>query len=500
MFLTVNWVITYTYIRPSAFVLYWALLRLHLTLISLLPIARSTAISNSSGDNSQQNHRTSIQNRSGSMRSLMLSYPPKPLMILIIMVLTSISSTSTVIVSAKEAQVWKPRIDDSSSSELFEIAHEIEVVAPSQFPKPTWLLHDPDVVVVAEPTIGKHRPEKDVVMAYAEGYALPYYMCFIETLRATGFDGDIVMAIADYSLLESNVLDYLKTQEHVVIYIHRLACYESDGVTPSERIMKRGALDIFQMCLLNDIYGWKDVDGNVIRKAKDPRIGRVVATLRYEWYWIWAQYYNPNVWIMLVDARDSFFQTDPFAGLPRNQDGLLYFFGENAEATSLGKSTKNRNWILRSYGEQTLDALRNKPTICSGSTMGEQMAIETYLRAMVNEWDETDIKMTGADQGFHNYLYYSGKLANSANISKLVVWEQGKGIINNLGALRTKEFSEWGFYNPDTHEVYNWDGTLSPVAHQWDRDKNLHTYYQQTRFSQWKRDFENTLKVAEKDQ
>jgi hypothetical protein len=254
------------------------------------------------------------------------------------------------------------------------------------------------------------------------------------------------------------------------------------------------------MCLLNDIYGWKDVDGNVIRKAKDPRIGRVVATLRYEWYWIWAQYYNPNVWIMLVDARDSFFQTDPFAGLPRNQDGLLYFFGENAEATSLGKSTKNRNWILRSYGEQTLDALRNKPTICSGSTMGEQMAIETYLRAMVNEWDETDIKMTGADQGFHNYLYYSGKLANSANISKLVVWEQGKGIINNLGALRTKEFSEWGFYNPDTHEVYNWDGTLSPVAHQWDRDKNLHTYYQQTRFSQWKRDFENTLKAAEKEQ
>jgi hypothetical protein len=188
---------------------------------------------NSSGKNSQQNHRTSIQNRSGSMRSLMLSYPPKPLTILIIMVSTSISSTSTVFVSAKEAQAWKPRIDDSSSSELFEIAHEIEVVAPSQFPKPTWLLHDPDVVVVAEPTIGKHRPDKDVVMAYAEGYALPYYMCFIETLRATGFDGDIVMAIADYSLLESNVLDYLKTQEHVVIYIHRLAVrtyHEAGGV------------------------------------------------------------------------------------------------------------------------------------------------------------------------------------------------------------------------------------------------------------------------------
>lgn len=419
----------------------------------------------------------------------------------LMMTMSSISSSSSsMFVSANEKKEWKPRIDESSSSELFEIAHEIEVMAPSQFPKPTWLLHDPDVVVVAEPTFGKHRPDKDIVMAYAEGYSLPYYMCFIETLRATGFDGDIVMAIADYSLLEKYVLDYLKAQEHVVVYVHRLACYESDGVTPSERIMKRGSLDIFQMCHLHDIYGWKDEKGNVIKKAKDPRIGRVVATLRYEWYWIWAQYYNPNAWIMLVDARDSFFQTNPFVDLPRNQNGLLYFFGENAEATRLGKSTKNRNWILRSYGEETLQALRDKPTICSGSTMGEQKAIETYLRAMVNEWDETDIKMTGADQGFHNYLYYSGKLARSDSISKLVVWEQGKGIINNLGALRTKAFSEWGFYNPDTHQVYNWDGTLSPVAHQWDRDKHLHTYYQSTRFNEWKDEFMKGLPGTRKEE
>jgi hypothetical protein len=129
--------------------------------------------------------------------------------------------------------------------------------------------------------------------------------------------------------------------------------------------------------------------------------------------------------------------------------------------------------------------MSQKPTICSGSTMGEQGAIETYLRALVNEWDETDIKMTGADQGFHNYLYYSGKLANSDTISKLVVWEQGKGIINNLGALRTKTFAEWGFYNEKTYEVHNWDGTLSPVVHQWDRDKHLHAHYVRDLFKKW---------------
>jgi hypothetical protein len=381
---------------------------------------------------------------------------------------------------------WKPIIDDSSASELFEIAHEIEVVAPSHFPKPTRLLNDSHVEVVVEPTFGAHRPDQDVVMAYAEGYTLHYYMMFIETLRKTGFDGDVVLAVAHYSLLAEHVLEYLQSQSNVIVYIHELHCYGPDQVTVGPRLMKRGSLDVFQMCLLDNVYGWKDAKtGDVTRTAKDPRIGRVVATLRYEWYWIWAQHYNENAWIMLLDARDSFFQTNPFVGLPRNQGGLLYFFGENSRATRLGKSTKNMNWLRRSYGEETLNAMRLKPTICSGSTMGEQVAIETYLRAMVNEWDETDIKMTGADQGFHNYLYYTGKLTNSDTISKLVVWEQGKGIINNLGALRTKTFAEWGFYNEKTHEVYNWDGTLSPVAHQWDRDKHLHTYYMRELFPKW---------------
>jgi hypothetical protein len=126
--------------------------------------------------------------------------------------------------------------------------------------------------------------------------------------------------------------------------------------------------------------------------------------------------------------------------------------------------------------------------------MGEMVAIETYLRAMVNEWDETDIKMTGADQGFHNYLYYSGKLSGVDSISKLVVWEQGKGIINNLGALRTKKFSEWGFYNNETAEVFNWDGTLSPVAHQYDRDAHLHNHVVRGLFKKWIKEYAATQK------
>lgn len=70
--------------------------------------------------------------------------------------------------------------------------------------------------------------------------------------------------------------------------------------------------------------------------------------------------------------------------------------------------------------------------------MGEQIALETYLRAMVSESDETQVKLMGADQGFHNYLHYSNKLANAETIGNVTVFGQGLGTMNNLGAMRTK--------------------------------------------------------------
>lgn len=252
---------------------------------------------------------------------------------------------------------------------------------------------------------------------------------------------------------------------------------------PAPRRITQGDLDIFQMCQLNHVYGWKaENNGTVTQTAPDPREARVVATLRYEWYWIWLQHYNPNAWVMVLDARDSFFQSNPFADLPRQSDrqtpqGRLYFFGENMNATRLGKSTKNANWLRNGYGNQVIASLRDKPTICSGGTMGEVVALEQYLRALINEKDETVIRMTGADQGFHNYLYYSSKLHNAKAISSLSVWDQGRGIINNLGALRVRTLSEWGIFNVTTGTVTNWDGRSSPVFHQWDRDRELSRYF-----------------------
>lgn len=308
-------------------------------------------------------------------------------------------------------------VKETSDAHLFEPSAAIRVSAPTVFPKPTDKImnidqhHRPDEVKpMIRPVLGRHRAHCDAILAYAEGYPLPVYMMFLETLRATGFTGDVVLAIADASIVREQVIPYLTTlalatdavaddgQMHVVVYQLAMDCDSIDGKVGRNILPRSGDTDAFQMCRLNHVYGWDD--GTM---APDPRLGRVVATLRYEWYWIWSLRYQANSWLLLLDSRDSFFQSNPFADLPRTvldpeggmTEGLLYFFGENASATRLGISTKNRRWISVGYGERTMEAIQEKPTICSGSTMGERIAIETYLRAMVNEHDEANVRMTG---------------------------------------------------------------------------------------------------------
>lgn len=171
-----------------------------------------------------------------------------------------------------------------------------------------------------------------------------------------------------------------------------------------------------------------------------------------------------------------------------------FFSQENADAVRIGTSDYNRKWLTTAYGRKAIEPFLEEPVICSGSTIGNQDAIETYLRAMVAEYDATLCKQKGCDQGFHNYLYYSKKLdpagGGAEGISSLTVHEQGRGIINNLGALRTKPLREWGMYDPERALVLNWDGSTSRVAHQMDRDKEVNAMIKLR-----KKEFEQKLKT-----
>jgi hypothetical protein len=170
--------------------------------------------------------------------------------------------TTTCLISISDAIIVKEAEDDESekqaaaatsiaSAALFEPVDAIRVSAPTHFPKPTRKFNDDTVQVIVEPTFGgPHRPDHDAIFAYAEGYRLPYYMMFMETLTATGYTGDVVLAIAEERIIKEDVVDYLKTfaqgdstKPHAVVYQIPLEC-EGDPAGDTRRtITQHGETD-----------------------------------------------------------------------------------------------------------------------------------------------------------------------------------------------------------------------------------------------------------------
>ena len=156
-------------------------------------------------------------------------------------------------------------------------------------------------------------------------------------------------------------------------------------------------------------------------------------------------------------------------------DGVQHLYEENATpssaAANLLKSKYNSRWIRGAYGQSTLSQMKDRPVICSGSTIGDAVAIEAYLCAMVAQFDTTQCKQVGCDQGMHNYLYYSSSLEGVEGIGEVITYKQGEGVVNNLAAMRNSPLRQQGVLVDD--KVINWDKSISAVAHQYDRDKEL---------------------------
>mmetsp|Transcript_22978 Transcript_22978/g.52621 ORF Transcript_22978/g.52621 Transcript_22978/m.52621 type:complete len:663 (-) Transcript_22978:424-2412(-) len=327
-----------------------------------------------------------------------------------------------------------------------------------------------DIVISLKPSLGLHTSSADALFSMAEGYTAKEYHRFIETARRSGFEGDIVFSVSTSDKLGKTTAEYLESaaaEGGVVVYHVPWKCSKRSGEEASS------ALGGMALCSVDGLFGSKKYG----EALQDIRTGRPVATARYELYWAWSQAYKPSSRIMLVDFRDTFFQEDPFRDMPKKskndiKEGAIHLYLENFEAVGLSRSTYNKGWITQAYGKAIMEEIGDPPVICSGSTAGDNVAINTYLRAMVVEYDKTQCKAKGCDQGFHNYLFRKNVLVNAQGINEIIMHEQGKGAVNNLSAMRIKTLKEWGVLK-DNGKVYNWDGSLSPVVHQYDRDKEL---------------------------
>ncbi len=227
--------------------------------------------------------------------------------------------------------VRKEYEDKFKAGELKEISsgssqHEEKPVSEAEFASPA----PKGTHVILKPTFGAHRHHVDAIFGLAEGYDIRIYLLFIESLKDTGFNGDLVLSVSAIGSLKDGVEDYLRSFQldegeeglNVVVYTVTWDCYDGSG---NKAV---GAKEGMRMCELVGMYG-NDTDNEAI---KDPREARPVATARFELYWAWSQYYDTHNWIMLIDTRDAHFQLNPFAVVDHTDtdenkdDGLLYFF------------------------------------------------------------------------------------------------------------------------------------------------------------------------------
>jgi len=328
--------------------------------------------------------------------------------------------------------------------------------------------------IAQNPIYGKHRCEKNAVMAFASGYQLPQLIHFITSLWKTGYDGDLVIGVGTNLTQETrSYLEYhARNRAGLVVYEIPLSCQRKNSWQ---------VLD-----LLEQTNATKTKGTAIWTPVLDARPFRRVSVVRYEYYWAWTNRYSSESLIFLADARDVYFQRDPMQAIlhsfktPVVNNGTLVFF---EEASKISESRANRKWIEKTYSSEVRKAMEDKMVICSGTTLGSQPAIESYARAMVHEFDQTKCKRcaTKHDQCFHNYLIHQNRLvgANGGRISNVVVHAQGEGgIVNTVGLVSQnhdgKSLQELGLVKAETREILENDlQTISAVVHMYDRDVSM---------------------------
>ncbi len=189
---------------------------------------------------------------------------------------------------------------------------EIDIPPPS-------ILASPDAITVLKPTLGKHRNNQDAVFAIGDGLQLSDFVLFVVSLRNTGFDGDIVISTWNRKYLEDGIWDFLEynSKYGVVVY---------EGVIIADKTQHSGnsnSSDIDPLELqnihlhemnhtkvwLHGLYGKQSANGdskNLIHL--DPRVSRSIGIARFELYWVWSLHYNTQSRILLIDAKDTYFQ------------------------------------------------------------------------------------------------------------------------------------------------------------------------------------------------
>ncbi|KAL3763446.1 hypothetical protein ACHAW5_010236 [Stephanodiscus triporus] len=316
------------------------------------------------------------------------------------------------------------------------------------------------------------RSSHSAVLAMATNLNLNDYQIFVGSLRATGYDGHIILGIRPDT--SSDIIEYLEMQ-NVTMY----RFYKADKCTYDGYLNNEGKP--------LDMTNWQ-----CPKEYPDYKITHARFVLYKDWL-VGCEGCTDG--IMLTDARDSFFQADPFQTAVKL--GLQYpilVFEEIVDCptglTCDEPRLDNTHWLtdfpVKVRGSSANDDgnelllfyfyilpfffasfLIKIAAIIHGSTMGSREGILEYLTAMREEFDywksreECRIDIIGDDQSIHNYLYYTNRLKNARAVPHRtgpihVVGYQAARIDEKLGGKDAKkEDDAWQRWLPEEYGLIN---------------------------------------------
>ena len=317
---------------------------------------------------------------------------------------------------------------------------------------------DPELYATTETS---EDTSSSTVIALASGYDLRVYQRFVGSLRKTGYSGHIILGVAPD--IDERSRNYLEKRNVKLKPLQWVNC-TYDLITHTGKALCAAPY--------NDIK---------------TRWGRF--PLARDWLDECSECTGP---VIVMDARDSIFQRDPFA---HTHVTGLQVFQEHVNMTT-------QNWLAQWPISQCRNQSYHQPMLCSGTTVGTRAAMLRYLDIMYAEMKRWIVEpncrfdIHGDDQSIHNYLYYSGQLPFATSFPN-----RGGGIVNTIGhhgsTLADAHFAHWkaekGLDKPEAKRIpypgandrtwigpeynltdanglfTNFDGSISRVVHQWDR-------------------------------
>lgn len=186
------------------------------------------------------------------------------------------------------------------------------------------------------------------------------------------------------------------------------------------------------------------------------------STLRWPFvYQYLLDNYQQNAYsrVLLTDVRDTVFQGDPFAVLPKGRSAF-YAFEEGGKG-GLEDCKWNSDWIVDCFGEEALQQVRKYQILCSGVSLASIDTALPYLKRMsdivlgkAGVGYFPNCERNGVDQGIYNVLMYNGTVPHVRLIP------DGNGVLVNMQNGATHFTSDY---------ISTKDGKPVSIAHQYDR-------------------------------